>query len=397
MSITSTNYTSIGYEKAWNGITEPALQILPTTGGGPMSNLTTTVSEVIRADRMIDDLVLTDNEVSGDINYELSYAPYKPLLISLLRDPNDPVTNTDITTITATATSAPGAEDGTFAATGIGTAFPAGTYVNINGMTVTALDGVYLVKSAVADAVTVFTDILVDAGGTGEAHVARYVNGAEAADEYLFRKRVVCDTYNSNFFYPSCSISTASFNFETGSILNGAIGVFGTTEDALDDTELAGTEYENSEANDIDVPAYSIMNAVTSVADISLAGLTTGSCFQNFNLSVDNGTQGAKCIGTLGAVDVTDFTLNVTADITMYFCSLDIYKKFINSESFSVSLALRDGDGNGIAITLPKCKFETLDVPIDGKDNFLTLNGSLRALRDPTGGYMVGFDFMDAA
>jgi len=324
-----------------------------------MSNLTTTVSEVIRADRMIDDLVLTDNEVSGDINYELSYAPYKPLLISLLRDPNDPVTNTDITTITATATSAPGAEDGTFAATGIGTAFPAGTYVNINGMTVTALDGVYLVKSAVADAVTVFTDILVDAGGTGEAHVARYVNGAEAADEYLFRKRVVCDTYNSNFFYPSCSISTASFNFETGSILNGAIGVFGTTEDALDDTELAGTEYENSEANDIDVPAYSIMNAVTSVADISLAGLTTGSCFQNFNLSVDNGTQGAK--------------------------------------SFSVSLALRDGDGNGIAITLPKCKFETLDVPIDGKDNFLTLNGSLRALRDPTGGYMVGFDFMDAA
>lgn len=394
MPLTSTNYTSIGYEQAWDGVSSPVIQILPTTGGGPMSNLTTTVSEVIRADRMIDDLVLTDNEVSGDINYELSYDPYKPLLISLLRDSNTPSV-VNITGIAATATTTPGAEDGTLTGTGIGTAFPAGTYISINNMTVTSLDGVYLVKSATANEVVLYDDIILDAGATGTANVIRYVNGAAAADEYLFRKHVTCDTNESNFFYPGCSISTASFNFETGSILNGAIGIFGTTEDALDDTELTGTAYDGQ--TETAVPAYSIMNAVTSVADISLAGLTAGSCFQNFNLSVDNGTQGAKCIGTLGAVDVTDFTLNVTADITMYFCSLDIYKKFINSESFSVKLALRDGDGNALAITLPKCKFETLDVPIDGKDNFLTLNGSLRALREPTDDYMIGFDFMDDA
>jgi len=396
MGITSTNYTSIGYvAHDGNGDVpaSPEFQILPTTGGGPTSALTTAVSEVIRNDRQTDDLVLTDAEVSGDMNYELSYHPYKPLLISLLRDDsaNGPA-DSYLTGITATESgSILGLAD-------IEDTYGVGSYININGMSPSSVDGIYRVTGIGTDEITV-TPPIPDDGTGGIAHKAVFRNASEAADLYCFRKRISCISAGSpvysNFFYPGCSISMASFNFETGSILNGTVSVFGTIETPLEDTEIAGTDYASQ--SETEVAEYSIMNAVTSVAGISLAGLTSESCFQTMNLTIDNGTQGAKCIGTLGAVDVTDFTLNVTADITMYFCDLSVYNKFINSESFSVVLALRDGDGNGLVMTMPKCKFESLDVPIDGKDNFLTLTGGLRALRDPTDNYMIEFQFMDGS
>lgn len=388
MGTTSTNYTSIGYEKNWDGVTSPEIQLLPTTGGGPILNLTTTVSEVIRSDRMIDDLIITDAEVNGDTNYELSYTPYKPLLIDLLRDDSSPsaVAVTGIAAVASTKT---------FTSVGIlAVDWPVGSYFNVNDMTVTDNNGIYEVTVVVDGTITVAETIVDDAAATGTANKIAYINGANAIVPYLFRKRVSCDSTDSNFFYPDCAIASASFNFETGGILNGTIGVYGTTETALEDTELTGTAFDGQ--TELDIPAYSIMNAVTSVANISLAGLTSDSCFQNMNISVDNGTQGAKCIGTLGAVDTADFTLNVTADITMYFCDQSVYKKFIAAESFSVALALRDGDGNGLVIKMPKCKFETLELPIDGKDNFLTLNGSLRALRHATDDYMLGIEFLDA-
>jgi len=388
MGTTSTNYTSIGYERDWDGITTPELQLLPTTGGGPILNLTTTVSEVIRSDRMIDDLIITDAEVNGDTNYELSYTPYKPILIDLLRDSNTP-TPVAVTSIVSDAATK------TFASASIlAVQWPVGSYFNVNDMTVTSMNGIYEVTVVVDGTITVAETLIDDAAATGTANKISYINGAASIIPYLFRKRVSCDSTDSNFFYPECAISSASFNFETGGILNGTVGVFGTTETALEDTELSGTAYENQ--TELAIPAYSIMNAVTSVANISLAGLTSDSCFQNMNITVDNGTQGAKCIGTLGAVDTADFTLNVTADITMYFCDQSVYKKFIAAESFSVALALRDGDGNGMVLKMPKCKFETLELPIDGKDNFLTLNGSLRALRDATDDYMFGIEFLDA-
>jgi len=86
----STNLTSIAYVKEATTIGEtpatPSFQLLPTTGGSPVNNITTTVSEVIRQDRQTDDLIITDGEISGELNYELSYAPYKDFMNSVLMD-----------------------------------------------------------------------------------------------------------------------------------------------------------------------------------------------------------------------------------------------------------------------------------------------------------------------
>jgi len=387
MGITSTNFTSLGYEAEVTAGTTPATPAfdqLPTTGGSPQSNLTTAVSEVIRSDRMVDDLILVDNEVSGSINYELSYDPYKPILESLLRKTGVTVSFSG-QIVSVNASSHFTTTDDFTSATNL----EIGQLVYIGDFVDTTIDGTYRVTSLASGVLGVSPAPAADETlGAGTIDSEVFINGAEAMDTYTFCKKIEGITNTAYFYYRGCAISGISMNFETGSILSGSFDVFGRTEEATE-SEIASSTYP-------DYPAYTLMNAVNSVAEIIVEGLAATTSFSTMNLAITNNTTAAKAIGTLGAVDVADFGFEVTADIDMYFEDLIAYNKFIDSESFSVTFVLEDGDGNRLQVYMPKCKFETLEVPVDGKDNFLMLGGSLRALRDATLEYMIQFSFYTA-
>ena len=320
MSITSTNYTDISYIKEVTPGVIPdnsptVFQIIPTTGGSPSYNLTTTVSDVIRSDRQTDDLVVTDAEVTGDIEFEAAYGPYKPLFQSLLRGAIDTVTE-------------PGSE---------------------------------IVQ-----------------------------NGNLVPDTYTFVKRVLGIADPTYFYYNGCALSQVVMNFETGAILTGTQSVFGRTEV----TGTDGTTIPITSQSFTDPPAYTVLNSVSNVVT-SITGLPANTEYETLSLTVNNNTTGAKAIGTLGSVDIADFTLEVTADITLYFQDLAAYNLFLQSGNFAIVTTLTDSAGNILEITLPWCKFETLDVPIEGRDAFLMLDGSFRALRDPGNNYMIQMKWTD--
>ena len=321
MTITSTNFTDISYiQEVTPGIipddSPTVFQIIPTTGGAPSYNLTTEVSNVIRSDRQTDDLVVTDAEVTGDIEFEAAYGPYKPLFQSLLRGAVDTVTE-------------PGSE------------------------------------------------------------IVR--NGNLTPTTYTFVKRVLGIADPTYFYYNGCAISQISMNFETGAILTGTTSVFGRKEV----TGTDGTTLPITSQSFTNPPAYTIMNSVSHVVT-SIGGLPAGTQYSNLSLTINNNTTAAKAIGTLGAFNIADFTLEVTGEISLYFESLAAYDLFLQSNNFSLTAQLTDGNNNVLLITLPWCKFETLETPIDGKDNFFMLDGTLRALRDPSNDYMVEMKWTDA-
>ncbi len=388
MSLTSSNYTSISYvEESTPGVTpaSPTFQILPTTGGAPAGNVTTTVSEVIRRDRQIDDLVVTDAEVGGEINYELSYGPFKPLMIALMQ--NTPV-DMDLsgTDISVASSSTYASTTTNFVTEGI----VVGMNVRVLGFTTAANNGIKKVTAVAANLLTVAgTSLAIEAAGdavTMDSYMVR--NGAGTPKSYTFLKFIEGIDDPAYFYYAGCQISKMSFNFETGSILNGSFEVIGREEEATI-TAKAGQTLT-------DVASYALLNAVSSITSIDLEGLPADTEFSTLNLTIDNNINRAKAIGTLGAVDMASFTLNVTAEITMYFNDLTTYQFYLAADPFYLAFTLTDGDGNILIVTLPKCKFEKLDSPIEGKDNFLMLNGSLRALRDATTNCTVQFEFYDA-
>lgn len=398
---TSTNYTQLGYiEEVISGETPatPTFELLPTTGGSPVSNITTAVSEVIRADRQTDDLTVVDSSISGDLNYELSYAPYKPFIEALMQ-------NTASAPVSEAGCSVDGVDFTVISKTSIHTILEVGDVFKVTSILDSTIDGVYtcvdntttvdevVIYPAMPDTMTAQSDILISITTT-------IVNGAEVPKSYTIRKSAVEGGSSYYWYYRGCKINTMNFNFATGSILNGSMGVIGLTEEART-TVLTG------ETADDPVPEYTIMNSVNSIGTIYLqddlgAPLTLGTCsFSSLDLTVDNQINEAKSIGVLGACDTAAFSVQITGAVEVYFKNLDLYNKFLNSESFAVTIILEDGIvdteglGESIGINLPKCKFETLDTPINGKDEFLMQSGSLRALRDVTGDYMVKFSFID--
>lgn len=383
---TSTNNTSLGYiEETVPGTTpsNPAFQILPTTGGGITASLTTAVSNVIRNDGAVDDLVVVDSDVGGSVNYELSFTPYLPFLEDVMRAASP-------SSITTTATGDLVADKTGSQFTSTTTNFTTEGYkvgdlflaVGFGGTP--EVDGVYRVTSVAANALGVNPAPPADASPAGKATLITnfYKNNQVNRKSWTFQKKVTGITTPAYFNYRGCAISGMSLNFATAAILTGSMNVIGLTEEATE-TPIAGE-------TELPVQQYSLMNSVDSIHSIRVEGLSATSCFQSLNLNINRNTNASKCIGTLGATGLADFTNEITADVTLYFEDLVTYNKFKNSEAFSVIINLVDGDGNTISIFLPKCKFTSLDVPVDGKDQFLTLNGSFQALNDASLGYQMG-------
>ena len=384
--MTSTNYTSISYIEETTPGTVPAagqFQLLPTTGGAPTGNLTTAVSEVIRRDRMTDDLIVVDSDVSGDINFEMSYDPYKPLLTSLMRSTANVVSlsGTDIA-----------ADDAGSQFTSSSTSFSSirvGEFVRLSGFTDNTIDGVYKVTSVATNALGVSPAPAAaeSAGATVAIDGSNIRSGAKVSETYSFLKLIEGIANPAYFYYSGCIINKASLNFEMASVLKGSFSIVGR-EETVTETPINTNAF-------LEVPSYDLMNSVSSITDIDIEGLSSNTCFQKMDLTFDNKTEAAKCIGTLGAKGHSDFSFELKGSIDMYFNDIVAYTKYKNSQSFSVAVILKDASGNYFVIYLPKCKFDQLDAPIDGKDNFQMLSGSFTALRDSTTNMMAQLTFID--
>lgn len=389
MPLSSTNYVDFGYiEEVTRGTTPatPAFQRLPITSVGLADQIDTAVSEVIRSDRQTDDLVVVNSTVGGDCAYELSYTPYKPLLTSLLQ-------GTTAVTVAISAATDIAAVNATSEFTSSTTNFvteniAVGQYVKVSGFSDPANNGVFKVVTVGATSLIVDGTLVDESAGPSIAIDAEIIrNGAETPTAYTFRKKLNAPGgTNAIFYYRGCMVNTMSFNFETGSILAGDMNLVGLSSEGTA-TAIAGETIT-------DVPAYDIMNSVSSIAAIDITGLPAGVEFKTLNLNVDNQINQAEAIGTLGAVDLVPFSLQVTADIELYFEDTSVYNLYKNASSFSVAFTLQDASGNIMVVYLPKCKFEELSEPVDGKDNFLMESGSLRALRDPTTDMMVQIAFL---
>jgi hypothetical protein len=386
---TSTNYTDLAYDaETVFGTTNatPQFTILPTTGGSPVNNISTAVSEVIRSDRQTDDLVVVDGEIGGDISFELSYAPYADFMGAVLM--NNTTGSLNETLITNDGTT----DDTILAKASLDTIIEVGDVFKLTSVTDSSIDGFYTAISSTTGTVTIFPGTGTTSNLSDVVATATEIrkNGADPIQGYTIRKKAINAGTPYYWYYTGCAVNTMNLNFATGSILNGSVGIIGLTEE----TRLSPL---TGEQTDIPTPAYTVMNSVTSIGTIRIGGVTLGTCsFSSLDLTIDNQINSAKSIGTLGACDLSAFSLRVTGSTEVYFNNLDLYNKFVAAESFSVTIILTDGSGNTIGIDMPKCKFESLDTPISGKDAFLMQSGTFKALRDATTDYMIKFSRVDA-
>jgi len=389
MTFATTNRAQLRYIK------ESAFGVTPTTGNPRNLRMTgetlafaisTDTSKEIRSDRQVTDLIQTSASASGDVNFELSYAEFDPMIEAVLQSSfsvfgvdgvGAPIPTS--ATFAASTLTAGAATTGTSAFTNL----VKGQWIKISGST-NPLHNIWAqVSLTVAPTATVLTFQgapfagAVGAGGSAVRVSGSRISNGTTLNSYTF-ERAMMDANPPQFFaYRGMCASKMDLKFATGSIVGGTISFMGKDAVRQDNvTQLPGTPVESQ--------TFDIVNAVAGVGNVSEGGVEMKDTFiKSMDLSIDNSLRVQEAIGHLGAVGVGVGTLKVSGTIEVYLSDGTMYDKFLNNTASSLSLRAYDGASNGYVITLPKIKYGDAKVNAGATDQDVMLSMPFTAIMDP--------------
>lgn len=353
------------------------------TGESLAFALQTDSSKEIRSDRQVTDLVQVGASASGGINFEMSYREFDPLLEATFMSAwatygtdgvsGDMSLTIDSTANTLTAGVAPTGAD---AFSGLAD----GQFFRLTAPGDAADGAILRVASKTAAAITVAAATPIPGAGSRAGVAGCKVSSSRLSNGSTMRsfsiEKAMLDV-NQFFMYRGMNASKLSMSFQSGAIVTGSLDFMGKDSVRGVATGLPGTPIASA--------AYDVMNAVSGVGNILESGSPLANTFiKSLKLDLDNKLRGRDAIGVLGYADVAPGTLAVTGEMEVYLADGAMYDKFINNTASSIIWTMKDGAGNGYAITLPKIKYSDAKVQAGGLDQDVMLSMPFTALMDTT-------------
>jgi hypothetical protein len=349
MSFADTSYVQVGYiEESSFGVTPAGtFQEIRITGESLNDNITTAVSEEIRSDRMVPDVVIVDSEAGGDINIELSMETFDDLFqgqlfstwsASASISSSSDITFTDANTITSSGS--------TFSSAG----FVVGQWIKVTGSSVAGNNNYFKIASISTSGASI--DVLPASLSTSSTSTAvtiysgGMIRNGVTKRSYSFEKN-----YSDVGWYRlfnGMRPGGCELNFEAGSILKGSMSFLGKAGSMSSATASSAT-YTAANSNPV-------LNAVDNLVHIYKDGVVSASSFMALSLALDNGLRGQKAIGTLGNAGIGAGRGTVTGSVSTYLEDDTWYSIYKNATPFALSFVLEDTDGNGLIVTFPRVK-----------------------------------------
>ena len=359
------------------GVIEPANPThtaLRLTGESLAQITGITVSEEIRNDRQVVDVIRTGLDVSGDINFELSYSAYDEFLEALLMSAvwtAAPVTVGPIATIDAASA------DNSFNDSGSGfAAFVVNGWVKVSGfLTNPTNNGIFKIVSVAAGKIVVSGGTLITEAIGDSVTIQQ---GAEINNGTTFRsfniEKEYTDLSNEFAIFVGMVLSTMSLTVTPDAIINGSFGFLGKTETSA--TATAGDGAPTAAATG------SVMNAidnVTSVLDGQATFATTG-----FTMSLDNNLRSRLQVGTLGPISIGTGKVAVSGTLQQYFTTKAIMDKYLNFTTSSLAIIFTDDAGDILIMDFPAVKYTAGARVAGGENTDIIADLSWTAFREAT-------------
>jgi hypothetical protein len=341
----------------------------------------TAPSEVIREDRMVDELALLGYDVSGDINYELAYGVFDPFLEALLCGTWVTIDHYTVPTISITVAAAGKTftrAAGSFVSDGV----VPGCFVKFTGFTNGGNNGEFLVASVTATVITVVdpTAALVDEAGSGNEgyYTAFCVNGVVDSRSFAIEKRWT-DIAKFQWFN-GLRASQMDMDLTAMQIIKGKFAFMGKDAVASSST-VAGSSVAASISK--------LMSASANVASITLNGtsLTTG--IKSMKFTLDNGLRKQDIVGSQATGGIGYGGFSVKGSLEAYFEDLVMLNHVINHDDCAVTFKTPDADGNRYYWNAPKLKFTKGNPKAAGKNQDITIPIEFEAIRDSVTNSMI--------
>lgn len=386
-------------------ITETVAGTTPVAGNGvnlrqtgltTKAALSTVTSNEVRADRLSTGLTITDMNLDGGFNFELSGKEYDPFLESLL---GSTFTHfgvaglgaafsmvTTATTITASV-----------ATTGasIFTALPNGSWIKIVPPgAATAAVKAYFADRWFKVATTTATVITLDAStpitGVGIIGVtaagyaisqSTVANGASLARSFTLEYAMT----DINQFLPfrGMRANSMDLSLDVGSIITGSFGFLGQGHDGMvGATTLPGSPVASQ--------SLEVMNSVADVGAIYENGSSvlggSSSFIKSVKLNIANNMRAQKAIGVFGNAGIGLGELAITGSMDIYVENANYYNKWLAGTTTSLALGMADAAGNGYLVEMDKVQFKDGGLNLGGRNDDTMLSLPFQAFYSPTTG-----------
>ena len=384
MSLASSSLVQVRYIKESVFGTTPVAgnpKNLRITGESLNYSLSKSSSDEINAYRAVTSMVATSAEASGSINAEMQFGEYDDLMAGVLQSTWGAFgTNGLGVAFSATLTGTTITAGAPTVGTSLFTLLKAGQWFTLGG-TGTANDGkMFRVSKVTAPTSTVITldpGTPATAGGPYAAtvlKVSRLSNGTTQPSYTI--ERASTDT-GEFFAYRGMTPSSLKVSISSGSLSTMEFAFMGRDAVAANTTTLPGTPIVSQ--------AYPIMSGVSGTACALWAkGAPLAGTFVNsISLSYDNTLRAQSAICSLGSIGIGSGTINVTADLEVYFANgRAFYDEFLSNANMEIAFTTFDTQGNGYIFTLPQANISSYSLNAGGKDQDLMASISVTGLLD---------------
>ena len=371
MANSDTSQFDIGFlaESSWGVTPASALQLLRVTGESLGQSLESTISNTLRSDRNVDDIVRTSIQGQGDINFEMSYGSYDDFLEASLG--GDFAADLAISAITISADGSAETLDGS--ATTEFANVEVGQWIKVAGFTEAANNGFMRVTAKASDAqITVDADLTTEVAGDTVIITGAMLRNGTTKKSFTLEKQF---TDISEFIsLVGMRAASLALNIATGQIVTGTVGFQG--KNAAINAATVGTGAATA------ATTTGVMNAIDHVKNIEWNNDAASFDIQSIALNITNNLRNQNAVGTLGSVGIGYGTCEVSGSLQAYFADSTLYDDFIAFSERSLSFRLEDTAGNAYIITLPKIKITANDVAAGGQNQDVYANLQIMAKLD---------------
>lgn len=341
------------------------------------------VSAEINSTRTSSSKVPVSASTSGDIETEMSYKEYDPLIEASLQSTftafgvNGVGAAFICTTFTATTITASVATAGASIFTSLrpGQFFRLTAPGNVNDGKILR---VHATTPPTSTVITVDAATPLTAGGTNVAacsvSTSRLTNGSTQKSFSLERRSTDIGEF---WCYSGQVLGSWDINMASGALTTQTFSFVGRKAQRNVATHLPGAGVESQ--------AYDIHSSATGpVCLLFVDGAPLANTFvQSFSLSYDNGAEAQTAMCDIGAVGVRSNTVSATGSMSVYFANGSLFDKFASNTNISLTVSTLDASGNGYIITLPKVNISTLGgANASAKDQDMMIDIDFEALRD---------------
>lgn len=192
---------------------------------------------------------------------------------------------------------------------------------------------------------------------------------------------------NQYFLVDGLRCGGVEMEVSAGSIITGQSTLMGRETKRFSTEQLAGASYTVLEA-----PATEVVSATANVGSLSVNGVEQATAISSIQFSIEGNLRNQQAVGSKFPVGIAAGRLNLTGTIEAYFADGEMYDRFINHETVSLSFPIIDQDKNTYYFTIPAFKVTSDPIAPGGLDQDVMESMEFSAFRDPATACMIQID-----